>query len=266
MIGVFRVEIADDHVEFARLVLIQTRLIVLWRRLVVKEHGSPFDVKDAIRRTAGDRGEDTACSTRETRAAGQTGVGALVLPQREDGVVKRAIEGSRREALIKLVVSARLVNAHEVETSIGANVDSVKALAAEREGERQRDERIAVIGVKTCVGVTGYDGIGASGDRVLATAGRWRGRCRGGRSCRWRAGRCRRWSWSRALHSIMNNQREVLIQRSAVSRHAVAGDVRRDDSNLEAAANACRDKDTLGVVANICRASGSGKGAGEHVS
>ena len=43
------------------------------------------------------------------------------------------------------------------------------------------------------------------------------------------------WRWSRSLYRVMHDQREVLVQRSTIPGHAVAGDVRRDDFNLEAA-------------------------------
>ena len=66
-------EVTDDHLELqVRIVLIQPDLEVLPRCVVGKKHRAPFDVEDAIRRNARDRGENTAVSTRETRAAAQT--------------------------------------------------------------------------------------------------------------------------------------------------------------------------------------------------
>ena len=63
---------------------------MILRRIVVgKQHRAPFDVEDTIRSAARDRREDTAVSTRETRAAAQTEIGSLILPHGEDGEVIR---------------------------------------------------------------------------------------------------------------------------------------------------------------------------------
>ena len=63
--------------------------MILRRIVVVEQHCAPFNVKDTIRSAARDRREDTAVSTRETGAATQAEISALVLPNAEDCEVIR---------------------------------------------------------------------------------------------------------------------------------------------------------------------------------
>src|SRR5262249_21671698 len=73
------------------MVLIQAHLVVVRRIVVGKQHRSPFDVEDTVRRAPGHRSKDTAVSTREARAATQTEIGALILPNAKDGEVIRPL-------------------------------------------------------------------------------------------------------------------------------------------------------------------------------
>ena len=113
-------QVTDDHLELqVRIVLIQAYLIVLCRSVVGKEHRAPFDVEYTVRRGARYRGEDTAVSTGEARAAAQTEIGALILPHRKDCEVIRPDVGWRRQTVCD--IAARLIRHHEVEVSVGAD-------------------------------------------------------------------------------------------------------------------------------------------------
>src|SRR4029077_14537817 len=90
------------------------------RTVVGEQHRAPFDVKDAVRRCARYRGEDTACSTTETGAASQTNVRAHVLPHRENGVVIRPNIGRRGQTACD--ETAGLIRCHEVDATIGTDV------------------------------------------------------------------------------------------------------------------------------------------------
>src|SRR4029453_8558626 len=57
---------AVDHIE-ACLPLVQPQLVVGRRSRCGKIDSAPFDVEDTIGRRAGHRGENAACSARETR-------------------------------------------------------------------------------------------------------------------------------------------------------------------------------------------------------
>jgi hypothetical protein len=76
---------AVDHIKTS-LPLVQPQLVVGRLGGVGKIDGAPFDVEDAIRRTARDRGENAAGAVGETRAAG-VHIRALVVPVWEHGVV-----------------------------------------------------------------------------------------------------------------------------------------------------------------------------------
>ena len=223
------VERADDYLELqVGIVLIQTSLKILRRRVVGKQHGAPFDVEDTVRRCARDRGEHTAVSTGEACAAAQTEIGAHILPHREDGEVIRPDVWRRRQTVCN--EAARLIRHHEVEASVRAYVHAGEGLVIQREWEGQRDWRVYVVTVITRIGVARHDRIGAIGYGVLRAtrrrgncwrrgwcprrSGRWtdcrcgsNGRCRCRSSCRcnrrcWCGGR--RWNASRRLDDNTN--------------------------------------------------------------
>ena len=87
--------------------------MILRRIVVAKQHSAPFNVKDTIRSAARDRREDTAIPTRETGAATQADISALVLPNAEDGEVIRAL--IRRRGQTGCEVADRFVDTHEVQ-------------------------------------------------------------------------------------------------------------------------------------------------------
>ena len=119
------IERADDDLELqVGIVLIQANLVILRRIVVVEQHRAPFNVEDTVRRAARDRGEDTAVSTGEAGAAAQAEIGALVLPNTEDGEVIQALTlgGGGRQAVM---VAARLIGCHEVQAPVGADVHAV---------------------------------------------------------------------------------------------------------------------------------------------
>ena len=76
---------APDHIK-AILSLVQPQFVVSSRGGSSKVDCAPFDVEDPVGRSARHRGEDTAGSTRERRAAAVC-IGALIVPVREDRVV-----------------------------------------------------------------------------------------------------------------------------------------------------------------------------------
>src|SRR6059058_4721190 len=173
MIGVGWGEITDDDLEgLKRIVLIQAHLKILRRRVISKKHSAPFDVKDTIRRAARDRGEHTAVSAWETRAAAETKICAHVLPQSEDGVVVWSNIWRRRQTGCD--EATRLIWNDKVKASIGAHVHRDKALTVQLERERQCHHGVAIVAMAASVGVTWHNGIGPIGDCVLIS----RARCR----------------------------------------------------------------------------------------
>jgi len=133
VIGVGRIEIADDHLKLLeRIVLVELYLIILRCRFVGKEHRAPFDVKDTVRRTPGDRREHAACSTGEIRASTQPQVGALILPQTEDCEVIRSNVGWRRKT--RCNEATGFVWHDKVEAPVRADVHGDKRLVIQLEG------------------------------------------------------------------------------------------------------------------------------------
>ena len=88
--GTVRADRPVDNLELQiRVTLKQADLEIHCLRGVEEKHSVPFDVEDAVRRSALDRGEDTA----PVCPGGATGVGCdghQVLPYTEDGIVIRA--------------------------------------------------------------------------------------------------------------------------------------------------------------------------------
>src|SRR5262249_33729253 len=84
-------------------------------------------------------------------------------------------------------------------------------------------------------------------------------------SCRSRCRRrCRRPTTS--FLRVVDDQCKVLIEWGAISRHAVARDVRRVDRDGERTANPGRDKDALYVIPCVGYAARSGKRAAENIT
>ena len=76
--------------------LIQPQFVIGRHGDIGKVNRAPFDIEDPVGCSARHRGENTAGSTRESRAAAVC-IGALVIPVREDGVVvARATAAGRR--------------------------------------------------------------------------------------------------------------------------------------------------------------------------
>lgn len=129
VVGIRRVKGTDDYVEaqvVRRRTFIQAHLKILRRVVVIKQHRAPFNIEDTVRRTARNRGEDTAVSTGETRAAAQAKIRSHILPYAEDGEVIRALIRRRRQTGCD--IADRFVCTHEVNAPIGANVHAVIGL------------------------------------------------------------------------------------------------------------------------------------------
>ena len=108
----------------------------------------PLDVEDPVgcRARNGGKNAATVCPGRTC----QTRISAHILPEREDGEVKRALKQGGWKTLS--AVAAWFVDAHELQPSIGTDVRAVESLTIQLEVEWQRDERIAVIAVIAAVG------------------------------------------------------------------------------------------------------------------
>ena len=77
----------DDYVEpLVWIVLVQTHLKILRRRIIPIQYRAPFDVEDAVRRATRHRRKNAA-SAGEAIASVPNCIGAHVLPQSEDGIV-----------------------------------------------------------------------------------------------------------------------------------------------------------------------------------
>jgi hypothetical protein len=139
------------------------------------ESRAPLDVKNTIGRISASRSEDSAARAGDI----ETIAGALVRPQREDSVVIGTIR-SRRRRQASRDIAARLVRCHEVETSIGADVNTCVGVPIQLEVERQSNKRITVVAVTANVSRSRHDRVGARGYGVLVA---W--------------ARCRRWRWRR---------------------------------------------------------------------
>ena len=167
-------ERADNHVEPpVWIVLIQTHLKILRRRLIPIQYRAPFDVEDAVRGAPCDRGEDAAGRPWEVRTTVQSCIGAHVLPQREDGVVirhSREIVGRRWQT--RCDVAAGFVYIDKIQTTIVANVHPGVGGAVQLEVKRQRNKRIAPVAVIADVCIPRHDPICPLSYNVLATLDR----------------------------------------------------------------------------------------------
>ena len=91
-------------------------------------NSAPLDVEDPVRGTARYRCEDAAVPAGVTRAA-SLGIGALIVPVGEDGV----IVASPRQTLI----GERRLGGCELSIPVGRHCDAVEGLVVERVGEWQ---------------------------------------------------------------------------------------------------------------------------------
>ena len=103
-------------------------------------------------------------SARETRAAGLR-IGTHILPQTEDGVIKWPDD--RRSRQTRRDIATWLIHSHEVEASVGINVNRVIGVAVQFERERQRHCRVTVIHMVSRVRRARHDRIGSRGYDVL---------------------------------------------------------------------------------------------------
>lgn len=170
---------AVDYVEpLVWVVLVQAHLEIHRVAVNGKADGVPLDVKDAVRRSARDRGENAApvcpCGT-----AAQSCVGQQVMPQGEDGEVIRAPIDRGRKAAGDVTV--RLVHAHKVQPPIGIDVHGVKGLTVQLERKRQGQPRVAVVAVIARIAKPRHNRIGAGSYCVLVTGRRRRRWCWGRR-------------------------------------------------------------------------------------
>jgi len=172
-----------DDVE-ATLSLVQPQLKVGRLGAVAQICCAPFNVKDTIWRTTSYRGEDTAGTTRETRAASLR-IGLQVVPIGHDGIIVR----NPRETKI----SPGCIRGRELRVAVGRQINAGKALVVQGEREWQRhggDCIICVIADVRCArddtaGYLRYDVLPDAWRRSRCV--RWRrascGRSRGRRAC-----------------------------------------------------------------------------------
>ena len=140
---------AVDHVKAWLSSLVQPQLEVSSRGRSSKIHGAPFDVEDPVGRSARHRGEDTAGSTWERRAA-TVCIGALVVPVREYRVV---MTGTRqRTDMGKSGVCSR-----ELRIAVGRYVDAVKGLVVQSVRERQWNVGYLIIPMIAAIGRPWHD-------------------------------------------------------------------------------------------------------------
>jgi hypothetical protein len=87
----------EDHIEpLVWIILIQARLKIRRHSGIGEIHCAPFNVEDAIGRTARHRRKDTATAG-EVRTTIADYIGAHIRPKRENGVVIRTLIGWRRQ-------------------------------------------------------------------------------------------------------------------------------------------------------------------------
>lgn len=160
---------AVDYVEpLVWVVLVQAHLEIHCVAVNGKADGVPLDVKDAVGRSARDRGENAA-PVCPGGAAAQACDGHQVMPQGEDGEVIRApIDWGGQTAGD---VTVRLVHAHKVQSPIGISVHAGENLTIQLKRERESHRRIAVITVIACIAGTRHDRIGG-GSYCILSAGR----------------------------------------------------------------------------------------------
>src|SRR4029453_13851651 len=171
--GVGGSQCADDHVEPpVWIVLIQTNLKILRRRLIPIQYRAPFDVEDAVRGTTRHRSKNAA-PTGEAIASLTCHIGAHVLPQSEDGIViRQSGEIAGRRWQTRCDVATGFVYIDEIQTTIVANVHLGVGGAVQMEVKRQRNQRIAPVAVIADVCIPRHDFTCPLSYDVLATLNR----------------------------------------------------------------------------------------------
>ena len=139
---------AIDHIKPA-LSLIQPQLVVGRHGDIGKVNRAPFDIEDPVGRTARHRCEDTAGSTRKSRAPGLR-IGALVIPVRED----RVVVGGPWQGTD---VGEGRIGSRKLRIAVGRHVDAVKGLVVQRIRERQRNGGYQIVRVIAAIGRSWHD-------------------------------------------------------------------------------------------------------------
>ena len=150
-----------DHIK-AILTLIQPQFVVSSRGRSSKIHSAPFDIEDPVGRSARHRGEDTAGSTRESRAAAVS-IGALVIPVGKDGVV---MSGPRQRTDVGEVRGG----SRKLRIAVGGHCDAVEGLVVQGVGERQRNGGYLIVPMIAAVGRPCHDAAAYLVYHVLADA------------------------------------------------------------------------------------------------
>jgi hypothetical protein len=140
---------AVDHVKAWLSSLVQPQLEVSSRGRSSEVNSAPFNVEDPVGRSARHRGEDTASSTRESRAAAVC-VSALVIPVREDRVV--VTDPRQRTDIGKGRIGSR-----KLRIAVGRYVDAVKGLVVQSVRERQRNVGYLIVPVIAAIGRPWHD-------------------------------------------------------------------------------------------------------------
>jgi hypothetical protein len=112
---------------------------------VVEINGTPFDVKDTVRSTAGHRGIDAARASSISDAASPTEIiRPQVVPVGEDGVIV-AVPGQAD-------VSEGILRRRELGVTVGRQIDGYVSLIVERErkGKRKVSDYVIPVVARVC--------------------------------------------------------------------------------------------------------------------
>ena len=158
---------AVDHVKAWLPPLVQPQLEVSSRGRSREVNSAPFNIEDPVGRCARHRGEDTAGSTRESRASAVC-IGALVIPVGEDGII---VGGPWQ----RTDIGKSRVGSRKLRIAVGRHVDAVKGLVVQGVGERQRNGGYLVVSVIAAIDRARHDAAAYLSEHVLANArrGRW---------------------------------------------------------------------------------------------
>jgi hypothetical protein len=159
--GVAESDRAIDHIKPA-LPLIQPQFVVGPHGDIGKVDRAPFDIEDPVGRSARNRGENAAGSTRKSRAPGLR-IGALVVPVGEDGEV---VGGPWQ----RTDIGESRVGSHELGIAVGRHIDAVKGLVVQGVRERQRNVCYLIVPVIAAIGRPWHDAAAYLSEHVLADA------------------------------------------------------------------------------------------------
>ena len=127
---------------------------------------APFDIEDPVGRSARHRGEYTAGSTWERRAA-TVCIGALVVPVKGYRVV---MTGPRQ----RTDIGKSGVGSRELRIAVGRYVDAVKGVVVQGVGERQRNSGYLIVPMIAAIGRPWHDAAAYLIYHVLADTRRGR--------------------------------------------------------------------------------------------